>query len=50
MPDPANPPEYALKLRDALDIAGIRNIRFVQMPPSAAGYSFTIFVGPAPLK
>jgi hypothetical protein len=51
MPDPRNPPEFALKLRDAFGLAGINEIRFVRMEPeTAARFDFTIFVGPAPLK
>jgi hypothetical protein len=51
MPNPADPPEFALKLRDAFGLAGIRDIRFVGMGQDAASkYDFTIFIGPAPLK
>ncbi|MDB5395260.1 MAG: hypothetical protein JWM91_2766, partial [Rhodospirillales bacterium] len=50
MPDPRNPPDYALQLRDAFGIAGIRDISFVQMASDAVPLGFTIFVGPAPLK
>ena len=50
MPDPTRPPEFALKLRDAFGLAGIRDIRFVQMASSSRGLGFTIFVGPAPLR
>jgi hypothetical protein len=51
MPNPNDPPDFALKLRDAFGMAGIRDIRFVGMSPDvAARYDFTIFVGPAPLN
>lgn len=49
MPDPTNPPEYALKLKDAFDIAGIRYVHFVKMLPNETYRKFTIFVGPPPL-
>jgi hypothetical protein len=50
MPDPTQPSEFALKLKDAFGLAGIRDIRFVRMGPEAAAqFDFTIFVGPAPL-
>jgi hypothetical protein len=51
MPNPNDPPDFALKLRDAFGLAGIREIRFVGMGPEVASrYDFTIFVGPAPLQ
>jgi hypothetical protein len=51
MPDPSDPPEFALKLKDAFGLAGIHDIRFVRMGPDVASkYDFTIFIGPAPLK
>jgi hypothetical protein len=51
MPNPSNPPEFALKLKDAFGLAGIHEIRFVRMGPEAASqFDFTIFVGPAPLR
>jgi hypothetical protein len=51
MPSPNDPPDFALKLRDAFGLAGIREIRFVRMGPEVASrYDFTIFVGPAPLQ
>jgi hypothetical protein len=51
MPDPSDPPEFALKLKDAFGLAGIHEIRFVRMGPEAASqFDFTIFVGPAPLR
>lgn len=51
MPDPSNPPDFALNLRDAFGMAGIREIRFVAMDAEIASkYDFTIFVGPAPLQ
>ena len=51
MPDPHNPPDFALNLKDAFGLAGIRDIQFVRMGPDVAPqYDFTIFIGPAPLK
>ena len=51
MPDPNNPPEFALKLKDAFGSAGINGIKFVAMNSEAASrLDFTIFVGAAPLK
>jgi hypothetical protein len=51
MPDPTQPSEFALKLKDAFGLAGIRDIRFVRMGPEAASqFDFTIFIGPAPLN
>jgi hypothetical protein len=51
MPDPNNPPEFALKLKDAFGSVGINGIKFVAMNSEAASrLDFTIFVGPAPLK
>ena len=51
MPDPSDPPEFALKLKDAFGLAGIHEIRFVRMGPEASSkFDFTIFVGPAPLR
>lgn len=51
MPNPSDPPDFALGLRDAFGMAGIREIRFVAMDPDiAAKYDFTIFIGPAPLN
>jgi hypothetical protein len=51
MSNPSDPPDIALKLRDAFGVAGIRDIRFVGMGPDAASqYDLTIFIGPAPLK
>jgi hypothetical protein len=51
MPDPSDPPEFALKLKDAFGLAGIHEIRFVRMGPDVASrFDFTIFIGPAPLK
>jgi hypothetical protein len=51
MPNPSDPPDFALKLRDAFGLAGIRDIRFVRMGSDIASrLDFTIFVGPAPLK
>jgi hypothetical protein len=50
MPDPANPPDYALALRDAFGTAGIRDISFVKMSQEDLPLGFTIFVGPAPLQ
>ena len=51
MPDPNNPPEFALKLKDAFGLVGINGIKFVAMNSEAAArLDFTIFVGPAPLK
>lgn len=50
MPDPSNPPDYALALRDAFGLAGIRNIRFIRMAPSFTSLGFTIFVGPPSLN
>jgi hypothetical protein len=51
MPGPSDPPEFALKLKDAFGLAGIHEIRFVRMGPDVASkYDFTVFIGPAPLK
>jgi hypothetical protein len=51
MSNPSDPPDIALKLRDAFGVAGIRDIRFVGMGSSVASlYDLTIFIGPAPLK
>jgi len=51
MPSPNDPPDFALKLRDAFGLAGIRDIRFVRMgPETASRFDFTIFIGPAPLQ
>jgi hypothetical protein len=51
MPDPNNPPEFALKLKDAFGSVGINGIKFVAMNSEAASrLDFTIFIGPAPLK
>jgi hypothetical protein len=49
MPDPSNPPEVAVKLKDAFGLVGIHGIKFVAMNSEAASrLDFTIFVGPAP--
>jgi hypothetical protein len=51
MPNPSDPSDFALKLRDAFGLAGIREIRFVPMDPeTASNYDLTIFIGPAPLN
>jgi hypothetical protein len=51
MPSPNDPPDFALKLRDAFGLAGIHEIRFVRMGPEVASrFDFTIFIGPAPLQ
>lgn len=51
MPNPRNPPEFAFRLKDAFEIAGIREIQFVNMRSDVAVlYDFTIFIGPAALK
>jgi hypothetical protein len=50
MPDPSDPPDYALPLREAFGLAGIRDIRFIKMTNEALPMSFSIFVGPAPLN
>lgn len=51
MPDPRNPSEFALKLKDAFELAGIREIQFVQIGPDVASqFDFTIFIGPAALQ
>jgi hypothetical protein len=51
MADPNNPPEFALRLKDAFGSVGINRIKFVAMDSEAASrLDFTIFVGPAPLK
>jgi hypothetical protein len=49
MLDPSNPPAYALPLRDAFGLAGIRDIKFVRMAQKSLPMGFSIFVGPAPL-
>jgi hypothetical protein len=51
MLDPNNPPEFALKLKDAFGLAGVSGIKFAAMNPEAASrLDFTIFVGPGPSK
>jgi hypothetical protein len=51
MPDPNNPPEFALKLKDAFGLVGIGRIKFAAMNSEAASrLDFTILVGLAPTK
>jgi hypothetical protein len=51
MPDPNNPPEFALKLKDAFGLVGINRIKFVAMNSEAASrLDFAIFVGPSPSR
>ena len=51
MPDPTKPSEFAMRLRDAFGLAGIRDIQFVPMTAEMASQlDLTIFIGPAPLK
>jgi len=51
MPDPNNPPEIALRLKEAFGLVGINGIQFVAMNSEAASrLDFTIFIGPAPTK
>ena len=51
MSDPRNPSEFALKLKDAFELAGIRDIQFVQIGSDVSSQlDFTIFIGPAAIK
>jgi hypothetical protein len=46
MPDPNNPPEIAVKLKEAFGLVGINGIKFIEMNSEAASrLGFTIFVG-----